>query len=131
MMNKRLPNGLGILQVFIGLGAVAGGLGLVLDPSGASMRMPIEFLKDSPFSTFLVPGVVLLTVNGLGSLAGAAASFRRHPRAGEVAMVLRVFLVAWIIVQVYWISAFHWLHALYICLGLLEFGLGWSLRKVP
>ena len=127
--SKRLAHGLGVLQVFIGLGAVAGGLGLLLEPSGANLRIPLELLENSPFSTYLVPGIVLLTVNGLGSLVGAAASFTRYRYAGETAMALGVFLVAWIILQVYWIAAFHWLHALYLGLGLLEFVLGWPLRN--
>ena len=127
--SKGLANGLGVLQVFIGLGAVGGGLGLVLEPSGANFGIPQEALKSSPFSTYLVPGIVLLMVNGLGSLVGAAASFTRYRYASETAMALGVFLVAWIILQVYWIAAFHWLHALYLGLGLLELVLGWLLRK--
>jgi len=98
---------------------------LVLEPSGSNLGIPLELLKRSPFSTYLVPGIVLLVVNGLGSLMGAAASFTRHRYAGETAMALGVFLVAWIILQVYWFSGFHWLHALYLGLGLLEFVLGW------
>jgi hypothetical protein len=127
--SKGLVNGLGVLQLFIGLGAVGGGLGLVLKPSGANLGIPLELLKSSPFSTYLVPGIVLLTGNGLGSLVGAAATFTRHRYAGETAMALGIFLVAWIVLQVYWIAAFHWLHALYLGLGLLEFVLGWSLQR--
>jgi len=127
--SKGLANGLGSLQVFIGLGAVGGGLALVLEPSGAKLGVPLEALENSPFSTYLVPGIVLLVVNGLGSLVGAAASFTQHRRAGETAMALGVFLVAWIILQVYWFAAFHWLHALYLSLGLLELVLGRSLRS--
>ncbi len=127
--SKGLVIGLGALQVFIGLGAVGGGLGLALEPSGANLGIPLELLKNSPFSTYLVPGIVLLTVNGIGSLVGATVSFSRYRYAGETAMVLGVFLVAWIILQVYWIADFHWLHALYLCLGLLEFVLGWPLRN--
>jgi hypothetical protein len=126
---KGRVNGLGVLQVFIGLGAVGGGLGLVLEPRGTNLGIPLELLKNSPFSTYLVPGIVLLTINGLGSLVGAAASFTRYRYAGETAMALGVFLVAWIIIQVYWIAGLHWLHALYLGLGALEFVLGWSLRK--
>ena len=33
---KHLARGLGVLQVFIGFGAVGGGLGLVFEPSGAN-----------------------------------------------------------------------------------------------
>ena len=126
---KGLVNGLGGLQVFIGLGAVGGGLALALEPSGANLGIPVELLKKSPFSTYLVPGIVLFVVNGLGSLAGGAATVARYRYAGETAMVLGGFLVAWIILQVYWIAAFHWLHALYLGLGFLEFVLGWALRK--
>ena len=128
-MNKFLVNGLGILQVLIGLGAVGGGLALVLEQSGSNLGIPLEILKNSPFSTFLVPGIVLFMVNGMGSLLGAAASFARYWLAGEIAMALGVFLAAWIVLQVYWIAAFHWVHAFYLSLGLLELLLGWLLRK--
>jgi hypothetical protein len=127
---KIMGNGLGVLQVFIGLGAVAGGLALVLEPSGAKLRIPLEMLENSPFSTYLVPGVVLTMVNGFGSLVGAAASFMRHRYAGETAVALGVFLVVWIVLQVYWFAGVHWLHALYFGLGMLEFGLGLRFRSI-
>lgn len=53
-MRKSLFYGLGALQVLIGVGAVAGGLALVLDPSGESLGTPIELLEKTPFATFLV-----------------------------------------------------------------------------
>ena len=128
--NKGLITGLGVLQMLIGLGAVGGGLALVLEPSGSNIGIPLEVLNSSPFSTFLMPGIVLLIVNGFGSLVGATASFTRYWCAGEIAIALGLFLVAWIMLQVYWFAAFHWLHALYLCIGLLELILGWLLRKV-
>jgi len=127
---KGLVAGLGALQLCIGLGAVAGGLGLALEPSGSNLGIPLELLKRSPFSTFLIPGIVLLVVNGLGNLVGAAASLKRHRYAGEIAIALGIFLVAWILLQVYWFSGFHFLHVLYLVLGLLEFVLGlYGFRK--
>jgi hypothetical protein len=102
---------------------------LVLEPSGLTLGLPLEMLEGSPFSNYLIPGMVLFAVNGLGSLVGAAASFARYRHAGETAAALGAFLVAWIILQVYWIRTVHWLHALYLGLGILEFILGWSLRK--
>jgi len=119
---------LGILQAFIGIGAVVGGLWLALDPSGEGLGMPLELLEETPFATFLIPGIVLLVVNGLGSLAGAVASFARHRYAGHAAVALGAFLVAWILIQVYWFSGFHWLHWLYLGLGIVELTLGWSVR---
>ncbi|MGD8628556.1 MAG: hypothetical protein PVH52_05705 [bacterium] len=130
MKNRRLVMSLGILQAFIGLGAVAGGLGLTLDPSGASVGLPIEMLRTSPFTTFLIPGIVLFTVNGLGSLVGAVLTFKRHRYAGWMAMALGAFLVAWIVIQVYWVRGIHWLHGLYFVLGTVEFAMGRSLRRL-
>jgi hypothetical protein len=126
---KRIANVLGILQTFIGLGAVGGGLGLVLEPSGANLGMPPEMLNHSPFSDFLIPGMVLLIVNGLGSITGSVLSFKLSPYAAEIALALGTFLVAWILIQVCWIRSVHWLHILYLSLGITELALGWLLRK--
>jgi len=120
---------LGVLQVFIGIGAVAGGVALALDPSGVSLGMPLELLEETPFATFLIPGIVLLAVNGMGSLTGAIASFARHRYAGHAAIALGAFLIAWILVQVYWFAGFHWLHWLYLGLGIVELALGWAVRR--
>ena len=125
-----LVKALGILQLFIGLGAVGGGSGLILEPNGSNLGMSLEMLKYSPFSDFLIPGIVLLIVNGIGSIAGSVLTFKRFHYAAEIAITLGSFLVAWIIVQVYWIHSFHWLHALYLSLGIIELILGWSLRKI-
>ncbi len=91
--------------------------------------MPLEMLKYSPFSDFLIPGILLLLVNGLGSIAGSVLSFRLNRYAGLTAFALGSFLVAWIIIQVYWIHDFHWLHALYFSLGIIELILGYLLRN--
>lgn len=127
-MTRRPAIWLGVLQAFVGLGAVAGGLGLILDPSGTNVGLPIEMLESSPFTTFLIPGIVLFTVNGLGSLVGALLTFTRRRRAAEMAMALGAFLVAWIVIQVYWVRGIHWLHVLYFVLGLIECALGRSMR---
>lgn len=128
-MRRRLFIWLGALQVLVGASAVVGGLGLALDPSGESLGMPLELLDETPFATFLIPGILLFTVNGLGSLAGAIASFRRHQYAGHAAIALGAFLTTWIAAQVYWFAGFHWLHWLYLGLGIFETALGWSVRR--
>ena len=127
--SKRLAKVLGSLQLFIGLGAVGGGLGLVLEPSGANFGMPLEMLNHSPFADFLIPGIVLLIVNGFGSITGSVLSFKLIQHAAEIALALGAFLVAWILIQAYWLHAFHWLHALYLGLGIIELAFGWLLRN--
>lgn len=120
---------LGSLQAFIGLGAVVGGFMFIWDPSGAAMGIPVSLLEGSIFPDFLVPGLFLFAVNGLGSLAGAVLTFSRNRRAGSVAVTLGLILMAWIVIQVAIIRTFHWLHALYFVLGLVEALLGVLLTR--
>jgi hypothetical protein len=57
-------------------------------------------------------------------------TFRRHAFAGEAAMGLGAFLMAWIIVQVWVLGPPpHWLQILYFVLGGVEFGLGWQIER--
>ena len=121
----RLASGLGILQLLIGLGAVAGGVGLI----SGGLEFPLEWLSRSPFKSYFIPGIVLLTVNGIGSLAGGIASLKRYRCAGEIAAALGLFLALWIVIQVYWIGGIHWLHILYFVLGVVESLLGLLLRQ--
>jgi len=115
--------------MFVGIWAIAGGLGLTLDPSGENVGLPREYLADSPFADYLIPGIVLFTINGFGSLAGALVSFTRQRCAGVVGLALGSFLVAWILVQLYWVAWFHWLHGVFLTLGFLELWLAWLVRK--
>ena len=111
---------LGVLQCLIGVGAVPAGFGLMLDPSGEALGFDPAWLQGSPFGSFLIPGAVLMTVNGFGSLWGCVASFRDSRRAGEIGLALGAFLMLWIVFQVYWIGLGSWLQPLYFVIGLLE-----------
>ena len=115
---------LGLLQAFIALGAMAGGFLLIKDPSGAALGFPVSLLEGSIFPDFLIPGLFLFLVNGLGSLIGAVLTFIKNRSAGPVAIALGVILVAWIFIQIITIRSFLWIHALYIVLGLSELVLG-------
>ncbi|MBT2663311.1 hypothetical protein [Bacillus sp. ISL-45] len=118
MSNKIvLFYGVGVLQLFIGLGAVGSGIGFILEPNGSNLSMSGEFLKESPFEDYLIPGITLLTINGLGSIVGSFFSFRRHPLAGKITMILGCLMVIWIIAQVYWINWISFLQPLFLVLG--------------
>ncbi len=121
--------GLGSLQAFIGLGALAGGFGLVKDPSGSALGLPMSFLEGSPFTDFLIPGMFLLTVHGIGSMIGAYLSFTRRKYTQEIAIVLGAILIAWIVIQIVIISSFHWMHVLYFILGVVELGFGLYIKR--
>jgi len=70
-----------VLEVLLGVGAVGGGVALMLGPRGEIMPLPLSALKGSPFDTYFVPGLILFGVLGLGSLAAALLVWLRHPLA--------------------------------------------------
>ena len=130
---RRSFYGLGAFQAFIGVGAVAGGLGLTLDPSGASLGMSTDWLQGAPFPNFLIPGLFLLVVNGVCTLIGSALSFRRSRYAGEAAALLGAIMMAWIAIQVSIVSGsagISWLQPFYFLVGLIESAWGLWLRRV-
>lgn len=120
--------GLGVLQAFVGLGALGGGIMLVRDPSGSAMGLPMRILEGSPFPDFLIPGLFLLVVNGIGNMIGAVLSFTNRRSAPELAIILGAILVVWIVIQVVIIISIHWLHVIYITLGVIELGIGLYIR---
>ena len=56
-----------LLLLFNGTGAFYGGIGLITDPTGVSIKLSVNLLEHTPFNNFLVPGIVLLGVNGIFS----------------------------------------------------------------
>ncbi len=126
---RKVYVGLGSLQAFISIGAMGGGFMLVKDPSGSALGVPLSLLEGSPFPNFLIPGIFLLAVNGVGSMIGAVLSFTRRRYAQEIAIVLGAILVAWILIQVVIIKSFSWLHFLYFILGIVELGIGLYIRR--
>ncbi len=124
-MQNALRPVLGILQIFVGIGAIPAGLMFIIHPEGGSMMLSADALAGSPFPNFLIPGIVLLLVNGIGSLTGAYLTFRRHPLAGWAALGLGLFLVLWIVIQVSILGwPPHWLQSMYFILGVIELALG-------
>jgi hypothetical protein len=75
-----------VVHVFLALGALAGGAALMASPKGGVIKLPLSDLRGSPFGDFLIPGLVLFVVLGVGPLVVAWALLRR-PRSAALAAV--------------------------------------------
>jgi hypothetical protein len=87
-------------QIFVGIMAIPVGLMMIFDPNGNPVGIPNDWIADSPFGSYLVPGIFLLAVNGIGQLVGAALAVVRAWLAPWVMGALGVGLIVWIGVQV-------------------------------
>ena len=56
------------LLVINGLCALWGGGALIYDPTGEFLQLSADFIKNSPFPNYLIPGIILFVANGLLSL---------------------------------------------------------------
>lgn len=118
----------GILEVFLGLGAIAGGAMLILGPDGHLLGMPTRMLSGTPFHDYLVPGIILFTAIGLAPLLVAALTFRRHPIAPLAAVAVGLTLIGWITVEMVMLNgpgSLAW--AFYLVLGcaIAAVGIAW------
>lgn len=85
---------------FQAVSAVAGGIGLVSAPDGSAVAMPLSWLEGSPFSDYLIPGLILLVVLGLGALLVFVGLLRRVAWGWWGSVALGVALVIWIVVEI-------------------------------
>ena len=130
-MNKKrlLTYSLGALQAFIGITAIAGGFRLVSNPKGTS-DIPIEWLNSSPFTNYLIPGLVLLIVIGFGNVLAGIISFLSKRYAGSIAAILGTFLILFMTIEVWFVGLRNFLQPLYFILGTIVLILGLKLFKL-
>jgi hypothetical protein len=124
-----LPFGTAALLLFVGIAAVAGGLGVLLDPSGESLGVSVDLLINSPFKNFLIPGIVLFTIIGLTNLLVSFLTFKQHLLSGGAAIILGFIMIIWIVLQVYWIGWLTSLQPIFLIIGFAEIILGYVLHS--
>ena len=108
-----------IMHLFVGIGAIPGGLCAMLDPY-SPMGIPANSLKNSPFDNFFIPGLILITVIGLGNILSGLLFHYRLKYQGYISSIFSWALVIWIIVQCIMISSVAVLHIIYFLIGLIE-----------
>ena len=117
------------LEVLLGVGALGGGLVLIVAPRGEIMPLPLSALAGSPFETYLGPGLILFGVLGLGPLVAARLTWLRHPWAPVAAFIVGVALLIWVAVEIAIIGYSNEppLQAIYLVMGvaITVVALGW------
>jgi hypothetical protein len=119
-------------QLFLGIGAVFGGVVLVISPSGKLFNMPITLLEHSPFTNFLIPGIILFFILGVipiiigyGLLTGREMNIANkfniyHEKhwSWSYSLYIGFALIIWIVVQAYIVNGVAVIHLVYIAIGL-------------
>lgn len=119
-----------VILFFNAVSAMFGGMGLIIDPTGERMQMPIEFLEHTPFIDFLIPGIILFTVNGLFNLFTGILGIKKNKLFPVLTLICGIMLLGWLSIQIIFIKGFYApLHIPYysVAFALIIFGI--ILRK--
>ena len=118
--------------LFIGLGAVAGAVGMLLDPSGRALGMDAMLpyfqvlpFADVVFQDFTFSGWALLIVNGLTNLTAAGLLLARKRAGVLLGGVFGVTLMLWICIQFYMFPP-NFMSTIYFFFGLAQAATGWA-----
>lgn len=107
------------LHGFVGIGALAGGMAAIINPM-EPLGVTIEALQNSPFTNFLIPGIILFTVIGLGNIFSAITLGHNFRFQGYVSSIFSWALVVWIVVQCIMLDEIIPLHIIFFVIGLVE-----------
>jgi len=112
------------LHILLGIGAVFGGLVLVIDPSGDLIKMPITLLENSPFNNFFIPGIILLVILGIlpliisyalitkwsWKLANKLNMFTTMHWSWAFSLYIAFALIIWITIEGFFLKQFAAIH---------------------
>ena len=117
--------------LFIGIGAVAGASGMLLDPSGKAMGMDamLPYFRVMPlaeylYQDFLFPGIALLIVNGLTNLTAAVLLLLKKKIGVVLGGVFGITLMLWICIQ-FVIFPLNFMSTIYFVFGVCQAATGY------
>ena len=117
-----------VLLVFLSLSGLFG-ISFLIDPSGELGQVPISLLDNLPIDNFILPGLYLLIVYGIGSAVIVYGLIRKLQWAPAAGLLLGLVLVGWVIGQIILWGKPAFLQYLYLVVGAGIFLLSWIIRK--
>lgn len=119
---------------FLAIGAIGGGLVLIISPTGELLGLPLSEFKNMPFRSFLIPGIILFSVLGIIPLLLVIALLKKIE--SKLAERINIFkdmhwswtysiytafsLIGWIYIQLIFLQGgVYWLHTFYMFYAIL------------
>jgi hypothetical protein len=129
-MNKSIRIAAIVLLFIDAVSAIYGGGSLVYDPSGEFLQLPIKLLNNTPFKNFLIPGIILFSVNGIFNLIVGILGILNHKLFPNLTISCGLLLIGWLTIQIVIIKQFYApAHLPYYVIGIILIILGLILRN--
>lgn len=102
------------LLSFNAITAIGGGLALIMGLN----TPPQSWLDNTPFNSYLLPGLVLLFIVGGSALYGLLHGLITHSGSDDIrAFLSGIILLGWIIGEIAILRQFSWLQIVYLLTG--------------
>ncbi|MBF7097199.1 hypothetical protein [Alkalibacter mobilis] len=106
------------IHFFVGLGALFGGYTAISDPTGKSIGLDAEVaLRYGPFDDFLIPGLFLFVIIGLGNLFVGYLGIGKSRLFSFASFAQGAVLVSWIVIQCLILADVNVLHGIFFVIG--------------
>lgn len=121
-----------VLLIFLGLTGIWGGYELISNPSGTSLKMPLELLEGTPFKDYRIPGILLFLGNGVLGLVVAAFSWKGVRGYPNWIVLQGGILLLWLTAELVFNPAFFFpqTHLTYYAIGLVLVIAGLKLSRI-
>ena len=131
---KRIRNIFLIVLGFLALGAIGGGMVLIISPDGELLGLPLSEFKNIPFTSFLIPGIILFSILGvIPSLLIIALLKKPESKIAEqinifndmhwswtYSIYIAFTLIGWIHIELIFLQGVvHWLQTFYMFYAIL------------
>lgn len=117
-----------IMFAFLSLSGLFG-IVFLIDPSGELVEMPISHLDKLPIDTFILPGLFLLIVYGIGAAIIMIGLIRQRSWAPVAGLLLGLVLIGWVIGQIILWGEPAFLQYLYLTAGAAIIILSWITKN--
>lgn len=106
------------LLSFIAVNSIISGLLLIIRPNGELLHLPLSLVENNMFRNFLIPGILLSTIVGGTNIIAAVQNIQKKLNRYNWAIAGGCMVSGWIIAQMIIIYTVHWLHILYLAMGI-------------
>lgn len=130
-MKKIIRISVVVLLLNLSAGALYGSWIFISDPSGNKFFLSVDLLSRSPFQSYLIPGIILLIVNGLFPLFIVTSLLMRKSYYKWLLVLQGSLLSGWLSIQLLISKDFFYPVMHYYCYatGLLFILFGFLLMK--
>jgi hypothetical protein len=126
MKQKTRLNLLGVYDLIVAYGAISTGISMISSNAGIFTEYPHEWLNKVPFESWVIPGIIVMVLFGLGNIIAAIFSFRKgNSKSWVVSAIMGVIFFLSLIAQVIILEETYLATVVFMIFSIIQLGLCW------